>query len=99
MAKFGVDDIFTPENPVFAARGGGRQHRPYPAGPHRRDAGHAARPGLRARGQPCPQALVRLEPGHVLPPELDLPVVAAANPYDSRSSTERRSGRCFRARP
>ena len=32
--------------------------------------------------QLCPQALVRLEPGHRAPAELDLPVVAAANPYD-----------------
>ena len=39
MAKFGVDDIFTPENLVFLALRGGDQHRPYPAGADGGDAG------------------------------------------------------------
>ena len=68
MAKFGVDDIFTPENPVFSPAGAVvDQHRPYPAGPDGGDAGQCGPPGLRARGQPRPQALVRLEPGHRAP--------------------------------
>ena len=59
MAKFGVDDIFTPENPVFSRPGrGGDQHRPHPAGPDRRDAGQRAP----ARTS-SPRAALRSSPG------------------------------------
>ena len=62
MEKFGVDGIFTPENPVFsAARRRGDQHRPHSGGADRGDARERHAAGLRARGQPGAQALVRLQ--------------------------------------
>ena len=88
MAKFGVDGIFTPENPVFsAARCGGDQHRPHSGGADRGDAGerHPARTS-------SPREAWRSSPGSrstrgiALPPELDLPVVEAAAPYNEQIS-------------
>ena len=83
MAKFGVDGIFARRPGLLRPRRRGDQHRPHPGGADRGDAGERHPAGLRTeeawRSSPgSPQ------PGHLLPPALDLPVVEAVAPYNEQ---------------
>ncbi|MBV8937320.1 MAG: CoA-binding protein [Alphaproteobacteria bacterium] len=85
MKKFGVDGVFTPENPVFSAYGAvstNIAHIPAALTAVMRENG--ARPDF------APQGSLALKPwfgsgqGLGLPPELDIPVVEAIPPYDEQ---------------
>ena len=85
MEKFGVDAIYTPERPVFSHKGAvvtNIAHIPAALTAVMRE--NAAAPGLRARGQPRAEAMVRREPGPRVPAELDLPAVEAMAPYNGQ---------------
>ena len=85
MDKFGADGIFTPERPDFLGQGRSRhEHRPYSAGARCGDARERHASGLRARGHDRAQALVRREPGHCAPADIDIPVVEAVAPYNEQ---------------
>src|SRR3954471_19916920 len=85
MAKFGVDGIFTPENPVFSARGAvvtNIAHIPAALTAVMRE--NATRPDFE------PEGILALKPwfastrGISLPKDLDLPVVEAVAPYNEQ---------------
>src|SRR3954470_15455552 len=85
MAKFGVDGIFTPDNPVFSARGAvvtNIAHIPAALTAVMRE--NAAKPDF------APEGTMELKPwlganrGLDLPPRIDLPVVRAVAPYDEQ---------------
>jgi succinyl-CoA synthetase alpha subunit len=85
MAKFGVCDIFTPENPVFSARGAvvtNIAHIPQALTAVMQENG--ARPDF------PPEGSLALKPWFIsnaeltLPPELDLPEVQALQPYNGQ---------------
>ena len=100
MEKFGVDGIFTPDEPVFSAKGAvvtNIAHIPAAlTAVMRANATHAR---LRARGQPGAQAVVRLRPGHrAAARSCDLPVVEAVAPYDEQvAQLNRQIGAMFAA--
>ena len=83
MDKFGVDDLFTPERPVFSAKGAVVTNIAHiPAALTAVMAANGRQPDF------APEGSMELKPwfganaGIVLPAELDLPVVAASPPYD-----------------
>ena len=85
MEKFGVDGIFTPDNPVFSAKGAvvtNIAHIPAALTAVMRE--NATRPDFEPEGKPGAQAVVRVNPGLALPPALDLPVVEAVAPYNEQ---------------
>ena len=85
MAKFGVDDIFTPENPVFSPRGAVVTNIAHiPQALTAVMQANAARPDFEPEGSLALKPWFGSSQGIVLPPELDLPVVAAASPYDKQ---------------
>ena len=83
MDKFGVDALFTPERPVCSAKGAVVTNIAHiPAALTAVMAANGIQPDF------APEGSMELKPwfgsnaGIVLPPELDLPVVAAVAPYD-----------------
>ena len=85
MAKFGVDDIFTPENPVFSPRGAVVTNIAHiPQALTAVMQANAARPDFEPEGSLALKPWFGSSQGIVLPPELDLPVVTAASPYDKQ---------------
>ena len=85
MAKFGVDDIFTPENPVFSPRGAVVTNIAHiPQALTAVMQANAARPDFEPEGSLALKPWFGSSQGIVLPPELDLPVVGAASPYDKQ---------------
>jgi succinyl-CoA synthetase alpha subunit len=85
MAKFGVDDLFTPENPVFSPRGAVVANIAHiPLALTAVMQANAARPDFEPEGSLALKPWFGANQGLALPPELDLPVVPAANPYDSQ---------------
>ncbi len=85
MDKFGVESLFTPESPVFSARGAVVTNIAHiPAALTAVMSENAARPDF------APEGSLNLKPwfgrarGIDLPPELDLPNVVAMPPYDSQ---------------
>ena len=97
MEKFGVDGVFTPENPVFSAAGAvvtNIAHIPLALTAVMRE--NATRPDF------PPQGSLALKPwfgscqGLALPPELDRPVVTALQPYDQQiAAVDRQIGAVF----
>ena len=78
MQSFGVESLFTPEDPVCSARGAVVTNIAHiPARAHPRDATKPHRARLRAAGQPRAQAVVRCKPG--------AQAAARARPSSSRS--------------
>jgi succinyl-CoA synthetase alpha subunit len=82
MEKFGVDALFTPENPVFSAKGAVVTNIAHiPAALSAVMAASGVKPDF------APEGTMELKPwfganmGLTLPPELDLPVVEAVAPY------------------
>ncbi len=85
MAKFGVDDLFTPENPVFSPRGAVVANIAHiPLALTAVMQANAARPDFEPEGSLALKPWFGSSQGLALPPELDIPVVPAANPYDSQ---------------
>jgi succinyl-CoA synthetase alpha subunit len=85
MEKFGVDGLYTPERPVFSARGAVVTNIAHiPAALTAVMAANGRQPDF------APEGSMELKPwfgsnaGLVLPPALDLPVVPALPPYDTQ---------------
>jgi succinyl-CoA synthetase alpha subunit len=82
MDKFGVDDTFTPERPVFSAKGAlvtNIAHIPAALTAVMRE--NACRPDFETEGNLALKPWFGSSRGLKLPPDLDLPVVEAAAPY------------------
>ncbi len=82
MDKFGVDGIFTPEHPVFSARGAlvtNIAHIPAALTAVMRE--NATRPDFAPEGSLALKAWFGANRGFELPREIDLPVVEAVAPY------------------
>lgn len=85
MEKFGVDEIFTPENPVFSAKGAvltNIAHIPLALTAVMRE--NATRPDFSPEGSLALKPWFGSSQGLAAPPELDLPVVTALAPYDQQ---------------
>ena len=85
MEKFGVDGIFTPDQPVYSARGAvvtNIAHIPAALTAVMRENG--ARPDFEPEGSLELKPWFGSNQGLTLPPELDLPVVAAMPPYNEQ---------------
>ena len=85
VEKFGVDGVFTPEHPAVSAKGAvvtNIAHIPAALSAVMRE--NAARPDFEPEGNLALKAWFGENQGIALPPELDLPVVVAAAPYDEQ---------------
>ena len=83
MAKFGVTDVFTPESPVFSARGAvvtNIAHIPQALTAVMQENG--VRPDFAPEGSLALKPWFASNAELTLPPELDLPEVAAIQPYN-----------------
>lgn len=83
MAKFGVTDVFTPENPVFSARGAvvtNIAHIPQALTAVMQENG--VRPDFSPEGSLALKPWFASNAELTLPPDLDLPEVAAIQPYN-----------------
>jgi len=85
MDKFGVDGIFTPDNPVFSAKGAvvtNIAHIPLALSAVMRE--NAARPDFEPEGSLALKAWFGNDRGLDVPSDLRLPVVTATPPYDAQ---------------
>jgi succinyl-CoA synthetase alpha subunit len=85
MEKFGVDAVFTPENPVLSAKGAvvtNIAHIPLALTAVMRE--NATQPDFAPEGNLALKPWFGSSQGLALPPELDLPVVTALAPYDKQ---------------
>ncbi|HYI84477.1 MAG TPA: hypothetical protein VEX11_14865, partial [Acetobacteraceae bacterium] len=85
MEKFGVDGVFTPENPVFSARGAvvtNIAHIPAALTAVMRENG--ARPDFAPEGSLALKPWFGSNAGLALPRPLDLPMVEAVPPYNEQ---------------
>src|ERR671932_1736811 len=85
MEKFGVDGVFTPEDPVFSARGAvvtNIAHIPAALNAVMRENGIG--PDFAPEGSLALKPWFGSNAGLEMPPELDLPVVEALAPYDEQ---------------
>ena len=83
MEKFGVDGVFTPENPIFSAKGAvvvNIAHIPMALTAVMRE--NATRPDFAAEGTLALKPWFGSSQGLPLPSELDIPVVEATAPYN-----------------
>lgn len=101
MAMFGVDDIFTPQSPVCSAKGAvvtNIAHIPQALTAVMAKSG--VKPDFAPRGDLSLKAWFGNAQGLTLPPELDLPVVAAVPPYDAQIAELRKQvGAVFLRQP
>lgn len=99
--KFAVAGVFTPENPVFSAKGAlvtNIAHIPAALTAVMRE--NATRPDFAPEGSLCLKPWFGANQGLPLPPALDLPVVAAIPPYDEQiAALNRRVGAAFPRQP
>jgi len=97
MEKFGVDGVFTPENPVLSARGAlvtNIAHIPAALTAVMRENG--ARPDFEPEGSLALKPWLGSNAGLALPPALDLPVVEAIAPYGAQiAALNRQIGAVF----
>jgi succinyl-CoA synthetase alpha subunit len=85
MEKFGVDAVFTPENPVFSTSGAvvtNIAHIPAALTAVMRENG--AEPDFASEGSLALKPWFGSSQGLALPPELDLPIVEATPPYNEQ---------------
>ncbi len=101
MEKFGVDGIFTPEHPVFSAKGAVVSNIAHIAA-----ALTAVMRENATRPDFAPEGSMELKPwfganqGLALPPELDIPVVQAVAPYDKQiAQLNKQLGAVFARQP
>jgi succinyl-CoA synthetase alpha subunit len=101
MEKFGVDGVFTPERPVFSARGAvvtNIAHIPAALSAVMRE--NAARPDFEPEGSLALKAWFSSNQGLELPKALDLPVVEAMPPYNEQiAALNRQIGAVFARQP
>ena len=101
MEKFGVDGVFTPDNPVFSAKGAlvtNIAHIPLALTAVMRE--NATRPDFAPEGSLALKPWFGSNQGLALPPELDLPVVTALPPYDQQiAAVDRQIGAIFPRQP
>src|SRR5215470_11542959 len=97
MEKFGVDAIFTPERPVYSAKGAVVTNIAHiPAALTAVMAENAARPDFAPEGNLSLKAWFGADRGLKLPPTLALPVVEAMAPYnDQIAGLNRQIGAVF----
>src|SRR5262249_42863698 len=92
-----VDSVFTPEDPVFSARGAvvtNIAHIPLALTAVMRE--NATRPDFAPEGSLALKPWFGSSQGLALPPELDLPVVTALAPYDQQiAAVDRQIGAVF----
>ena len=97
MKKFGVDEVFTPEIPVFSAYGAvvtNIAHIPAALTAVMRENG--ARPDFAAEGSLALKPWFGSNQGLTLRPELDIPVVEAIPPYNEQiAQLEKQIGAVF----
>jgi succinyl-CoA synthetase alpha subunit len=97
MKEFGVDGVFTPENPVFSAYGAvviNIAHIPAALTAVMRENG--ARPDFAPQGSLALKPWFGSNQGLSLPPELDIPVVEATPPYNEQiAQLEKQIGTVF----
>jgi succinyl-CoA synthetase alpha subunit len=97
MKKFGVDGVFTPENPVFSGYGAvviNIAHIPAAMTAVMRENG--ARPDFAPEGSLALKPWFGSNQGLALPPELDIPVVEAIPPYNEQiAQLEKHIGAAF----
>ena len=100
MDKFGVDALFTPERPVFSAKGAVVTNIAHiPAALSAVMKANGVRPDFAAEGTMELKPWFGSNAGLSLPAELDLPVVRAPRPMRSSATrSSARSARCCRAR-
>jgi hypothetical protein len=85
MQKFGVDGIFTPERPVFSARGAVVTNIAHiPAALTAVMRANATLPDFAPEGSLALKPWFGSDHGYALPPELALPVVEAIAPYNEQ---------------
>jgi succinyl-CoA synthetase alpha subunit len=85
MEKFGIDGIFTPENPVFSAKGALVTNIAHiPAALTAVMEKNACRPDFASEGNLALKPWFGASRGIKLPPELDLPTVEATAPYNEQ---------------
>ncbi len=85
MEKFGVGDIYTPEKPVYTAKGALVTNIAHiPAALTAVMQENATRPDFAAEGSLALKTWFSSNAGLELPPELDLPVVEAMAPYNAQ---------------
>jgi succinyl-CoA synthetase alpha subunit len=85
MQKFGVDGLFSPERPVFSAKGAVVSNiADIPAALTAVMAANGRQPDFTPEGSMELKAWFGSNAGVVLPRELDLPVVGATAPYDQQ---------------
>src|SRR6202043_3956703 len=85
MEKFGVDGVFTPEAPIFSARGAlvtNIAHIPAALTAVMRE--NAARPDFEAEGSLALKPWFSSNASWVIPASLDLPIVEALPPYNGQ---------------
>src|SRR5829696_10495893 len=101
MAKVGVDDIFTPENPVFSPKGAVVTNIAHiPQALTAVMQANAARPDFEPEGSLALKPWFGSSQGIVLPPELDVPVITATTPYDKQiEHLNRQIGAVFPRQP
>ena len=99
MEKFGVDGIFTPDNPVFSAKGAVVTNIAHiPPALTAVMALNGIEPDFAPEGNLALKPWFGNNQGLTLPAELDLPVVEAPAPYDEQiGSCTGRSAPCFSA--
>lgn len=91
MEAFGVDDLFTPENPVHSARGAVVTNIAHiPMALTKVMLLNGREPDFAPRGDLSLKPWFGNNQGLRLPPELDLPVVEAMTPYDGQVAQLRR---------
>ena len=97
MEKFGVDDVFTPENPVFSTHGAvvtNIAHIPAALTAVMRENG--ARPDFATEGSLALKPWFGSNQGLDLPPQIDIPVVEAIPPYNEQiAQLEKHIGAVF----
>jgi succinyl-CoA synthetase alpha subunit len=97
MDKFGVDALFSPERPVCSAKGAVVVNiADIPAALTAVMAANGIKPDFTPEGTMELKAWFGANMGAKLPPELDLPVVPAASPYDAQvAALDRHVGTVF----
>jgi len=101
MEKFGVDGLYTPDRPIFSAKGAvvaNIAHIPMALTAVMRE--NATRPDFAAEGSLSLKPWFGANQGLAFPPELDLPVVAAMPPYGEQiAALDKQIGAVFPRQP
>ena len=101
MDKFGVDGLYTPDRPIFSAKGAvvaNIAHIPMALTAVMRE--NATRPDFAAEGSLSLKPWFGANQGLALPPEVDLPVVVAMPPYGEQiAALDKQIGAAYPRQP